>query len=79
MSTLTRLTAPNAANASSASEQSSRAIRPPGDGAVETSSTGGGGGVSSIGGFSFSLRAMAVHTSVTYGITSGRLPSSSLK
>ena len=56
-STLTRLTVPNAANASSASEKSSRAIRPPGDGAVATSSTASGG-VSSIGAFSFSLRAM---------------------
>ncbi len=57
ISTLTRLTVPNAAKASSANAHSSRAIRLLCDGPSEPSSTTAGGGNSMT---VFSLRAMGV-------------------
>src|ERR1700719_3661554 len=59
ISTLIRLTVPNAANAISASAESSRAIRTLADGASETVSTTGGAAGNSTG--VFGLRAIASH------------------
>src|SRR5579863_2243070 len=58
ISTLTRLTVPNAANASSARANSSRAIRPPAGAATGAVSTTGGAGNSTV---VFVLRAIGSH------------------